>query len=65
MSDGHLVLAVDIPSGLNADFPKPIGYAVRADVTVTFTAPKIANVLAGASGLTASWLLEVLALPKR
>ncbi|MFN2532040.1 MAG: NAD(P)H-hydrate dehydratase [Pyrinomonadaceae bacterium] len=40
-----LILSIDIPSGLNADTPEPIGAAVKADVTVTFTAPKPANVL--------------------
>src|SRR5690349_3587931 len=48
--DSHpLVLSIDIPSGLNADKPDPIGPAVRADVTVTFTAAKPANVLPPAS----------------
>lgn len=35
------VLAVDIPSGLNADTGKPMGAAVTADVTVTFGLPKL------------------------
>ena len=43
-----LVLSIDIPSGLNADQSKPIGPAVQADLTVTFTAAKPANVLAPA-----------------
>ena len=40
-----LIFSVDIPSGLNADKSNPIGPAVQADMTVTFTAPKPANVL--------------------
>lgn len=40
-----LMLSIDIPSGLNADQSNPIGPTVQADVTVTFTAPKPANVL--------------------
>lgn len=43
-----LVLSIDIPSGLNADRATPIGPAVQADLTVTFTAAKPANVLAPA-----------------
>ena len=39
------ILSVDIPSGLNADLTEPIGPTVQADLTVTFTAPKAANVL--------------------
>lgn len=44
-----VILSVDIPSGLNADKANPIGPAVHADLTVTFTAPKPANVLPPAS----------------
>jgi len=44
-----LVLSIDIPSGLNADKSKPIGPTVQADLTVTFTAPKLANVLSPAA----------------
>ena len=48
-SDVHpLVLSIDIPSGLNADKANPIGPVVKADLTVTFTAAKAANVLAPA-----------------
>jgi NAD(P)H-hydrate epimerase len=37
-------VAVDIPSGLDADTGKPMGDVVRADVTVTFGALKVALV---------------------
>src|SRR5829696_5040881 len=43
-----LLFSIDIPSGLNADNPKPIGPVVQADLTVTFTAAKPANVLSPA-----------------
>ncbi len=43
------IISIDIPSGLNADSAQPIGVAVQADVTVTMTAPKPANVLPPAS----------------
>jgi ADP-dependent NAD(P)H-hydrate dehydratase / NAD(P)H-hydrate epimerase len=44
-----LVVSIDVPSGLNSDLAEPIGEAVHADITVTMTAPKIANVLPPAS----------------
>lgn len=43
------VIAVDIPSGLSSDSHELIGPAVHAHLTVTFTAPKIANLLPPAS----------------
>src|SRR5690349_10703518 len=39
------VVAVDVPSGVASDSAELIGPAVRARLTVTFTAPKVANVL--------------------
>lgn len=44
-----LIVSLDLPSGLNADSATLIGETVRADLTVTFTAPKPANVLPPAS----------------
>src|SRR5215212_320948 len=46
-----LIVSIDIPSGLNADKPSPIGPAVQADLTVTFTAAKRANGLSPACDL--------------
>ncbi|MBC7796862.1 MAG: NAD(P)H-hydrate dehydratase [Pyrinomonadaceae bacterium] len=42
-------VSLDIPSGLNADLSEPIGENFQADLTITFTAPKLANVLPPAS----------------
>jgi NAD(P)H-hydrate epimerase len=42
------IVAVDIPSGLESDSEKPSGEVVRADYTVTFTAPKPCQVLSPA-----------------
>lgn len=39
------VVAVDIPSGLPSDSGQPVGEFARADATVTFTAPKVGQVL--------------------
>lgn len=58
-----LVLSIDIPSGLNADKPGPIGPAVQADLTVTFTAPKIANVLSPACDLGGELIVSDIGSP--
>jgi NAD(P)H-hydrate epimerase len=44
-----LIVSLDMPSGLNADSHELIGEAVHSDLTITFTAPKRANVLPPAS----------------
>ncbi len=46
-----LIVSIDVPSGLNADLAETIGEAVESDLTVTFTAPKRANVLPPAAHL--------------
>ena len=40
-----LWVSIDLPSGIDADSASPIGFYEDADLTVTFTSPKIANVL--------------------
>ena len=62
------VIAVDIPSGLSSDSGQPIGPHIEADLTVTFTSPKIGNVLPPACHAngklvvasigTPNWLIE-------
>ncbi len=49
VSSKTLVVSVDIPSGLFADSARVRGPAVRAHVTVTFTAMKLAQVVPPAS----------------
>ena len=46
---GTLVVSLDVPSGLDADRANQIGTNVQAHLTVSFTAPKLANVLPPAS----------------
>lgn len=38
---GAKVVAVDVPSGLDCDTGRPSNATIRADVTVTFVAPKV------------------------
>jgi hydroxyethylthiazole kinase-like uncharacterized protein yjeF len=45
------VIAVDIPSGLSGESGTPPGEYVRADATVTFTAPKICHAMPPACDL--------------
>lgn len=42
-------ISLDLPSGLNSDSSFPIGTTFHPHLTVTFTAPKLANVLPPAS----------------
>jgi len=52
-----LIVSLDLPSGLDADSAELIGSAVQADLTVTFTAPKVANVLPPAAFLNGELLI--------
>ena len=44
-ASGIPVVAIDLPSGLSADSPDPIGPAIEAGLTVTLGAPKLPLVL--------------------
>src|SRR3954466_9355726 len=44
-ASGIPVVAIDLPSGLSADSPEPIGPSIDAGMTVTIAAPKIPLVL--------------------
>jgi hydroxyethylthiazole kinase-like uncharacterized protein yjeF len=58
-----LIVSLDIPSGLNADSAEVTGEAVRADLTVTFTAPKQANVLPPANAYSGQLVIAHIGSP--
>ncbi len=58
-----LIVSIDLPSGLNADSAQPIGEAVPGDLTITFTAPKPANVLPPASHLNGKLVIANIGSP--
>ncbi|MCB1037235.1 MAG: NAD(P)H-hydrate epimerase, partial [Acidobacteria bacterium] len=58
-------LAVDLPSGLDASSPHPIGAHVEAELTVTFAAPKVAQVLPPAAHAVGRLVVADLGIPPR
>ncbi len=58
-----LVVSIDIPSGLNSDSSELIGEAVRADVTITMTAPKPANILSPAANYNGELIVADIGSP--
>jgi NAD(P)H-hydrate epimerase len=59
-----LVVAIDIPSGLDSDNSEPIGAAIQADITITMTAPKRANVLPPASNYNGRLVVADIGSPR-
>jgi ADP-dependent NAD(P)H-hydrate dehydratase / NAD(P)H-hydrate epimerase len=57
------VLAVDLPSGISADCGELIGEHMRADFSVTFTAPKIAHVFPPACERLGEWVVRQIGTP--
>ena len=60
---GARVVAVDLPSGISADNCELIGESVRADATVTFTAPKVAHIFPPASSRMGEWVVRAIGTP--
>lgn len=58
------VVAVDLPSGLSADTGRVIGECIRADGSVTFTAPKLAHVLPPACERVGEFVVHDIGTPR-
>ncbi len=63
-ASGAQVVAVDLPSGLSADDPAPIGPAVQASLTVTFGAPKLPLMLATGEALAGRVVVADIGIPR-
>jgi NAD(P)H-hydrate epimerase len=59
-----LLVAVDIPSGLDADTGKPLGVAVEADITVTMALPKVGFQQPGADRYTGHVVVADIGMPR-
>src|SRR5712692_6473499 len=57
------VISIDIPSGVASDSQELIGTAVKADLTVTFTAPKIGVILPPAADLCGELVIAPIGSP--
>jgi len=58
-----LIVAVDTPSGLPSDGGQAEGPVLRAHLTVTFTAPKVGQLLAAASDCCGTLLVRAIGSP--
>jgi NAD(P)H-hydrate epimerase len=57
------ILAVDVPSGLDASTSDVVEPVVRADLTITFALPKIAHIFAPASGCCGEIVVADISIP--
>lgn len=60
---GACKVAVDIPSGLSADSFEMIGPSVKADLTVTLAAPKIAHIFPPAADSVGELVIASIGMP--
>ena len=64
-ASGAMVLAVDVPSGLDADPGEPIGAcAMRADATVTFVLPKLGFANEASRAFTGKVIVGEIGVPR-
>jgi ADP-dependent NAD(P)H-hydrate dehydratase / NAD(P)H-hydrate epimerase len=57
------IVAVDLPTGILADTGELIGESVRAEASVTFTAPKVAHVFPPACEFAGDWVVKPIGTP--
>lgn len=62
---GKPVVALDLPSGLDADTGQPLGAAVRATATLTFAAAKQGFAAPGAAAYTGDVAVVDIGLPRK
>lgn len=61
---GKLVVAVDVPSGLEADTGRVNGQCIRADLTVTFGLPKLGLAVEPGAGYAGELTVADISLPR-
>lgn len=59
------IIAIDIPSGLNANTGRPLGTAIRASLTVTFGLPKVGLLLSPGTEYVGTLKIVDIGFPKR
>jgi ADP-dependent NAD(P)H-hydrate dehydratase / NAD(P)H-hydrate epimerase len=57
------IVAVDLPSGISADRGALIGESMKAQASVTFTAPKLAHVFPPACDYVGEWFVKDIGTP--
>jgi NAD(P)H-hydrate epimerase len=62
---GKPIIAVDIPSGLDANTGKPLGTAIRASLTITFGLPKVGHLISPGVDYVGSLKVIDIGIPKR
>jgi len=59
------IVAIDVPSGLDADTGKPLGTAIRASLTITFSLPKIGHLISPGLNYVGKLKVIDIGIPKR
>jgi hydroxyethylthiazole kinase-like uncharacterized protein yjeF len=59
------IIAVDIPSGLDANTGKPLGTAIRASLTVTFGLPKVGQLISPGIDYVGAMKIIDISIPRK